>query len=105
VSETMSLQAQLDHAEAEVHRLKRQIGGATCAEIGSCDWVMKGGRNAACKGWECACSVPVHICSRCGDCDYGENEEARETIAACRLLDAAAAPGTTAPDGEAHDGG
>lgn len=41
-----------------------------------------GGRNAACSP-DCGCSVPVHQCTRCGDCDYGENEEAKQVIAKC----------------------
>ena len=34
-----------------------------------------GGCNAGCDEY-CACSVPVHTCTRCGDSDYGENAEA-----------------------------
>lgn len=43
-----------------------------------------GGRNAGCKlGSGCGCSVPVYICTRCGDADYGDNAEARDKIARC----------------------
>ena len=36
-----------------------------------------GGCNAGCDlGNDCWCSVPVFKCSRCSECDYGENEEA-----------------------------
>jgi len=28
-----------------------------------------GGRNAGCAP-DCGCSIPVHTCSRCGDCDH-----------------------------------
>jgi hypothetical protein len=42
------------------------------------DWKSVGGANAGC-GKNCSCSVPVHECTRCGDSDYGQNDEA-ETI-------------------------
>lgn len=51
-----------------------------CAVLGHV-WVHIGGRNCGCG--EGNCSIPVHECSACGDYDYGENDEARETIAAC----------------------
>lgn len=44
-----------------------------------------GGCNAGCHA-ERACSVPVHTCARCGDCDYGDNEEARQVRAGCAVL-------------------
>jgi hypothetical protein len=44
-------------------------------------WVSTGGRNCCCD--DGACSVPVHECSACGDCDYGDNEEADAVRAAC----------------------
>lgn len=47
-------------------------------------WKCLGGRNAACDE-HCCCSVPVHTCTRCGLCDYGENEEAREILEACSI--------------------
>ncbi len=46
-------------------------------------WVFAGSRPCGCKGG--GCSVPVHQCSRCGDCDYGDNEEAREIVAECEI--------------------
>jgi hypothetical protein len=46
------------------------------------DWQSIGGCNAGCHD-KCACSVPVHRCSRCGDCDYGENTEAEQVRADC----------------------
>lgn len=49
------------------------------------DWQHKGGCNAACElNGDCCCSVPVHECSRCRDCDYGDNEEAHQVRAECR---------------------
>lgn len=47
-------------------------------------WSSVGGANAGC-GEDCFCSVPVHECSRCGECDYGENDEASEIRSACRV--------------------
>lgn len=78
----IGLAKQLEHAQSEVERLKRQIGGATCSEIGACDWVFQGGKNAGCRP-DCCCSVPVHTCLRCGDCDYGDTQEADEIRAQC----------------------
>lgn len=46
------------------------------------DWVFLGGCNAGCDK-DCACSVPVHECSRCGDCDYGQNDEAKDVRSNC----------------------
>lgn len=65
----------LNDARAEVSRLERQMAAATCAEVGH-RWVSIGGCNAGCEP-NCCCSVPVHECSVCKDCDYGENEEAK----------------------------
>lgn len=41
-----------------------------------------GGKNAGCSH-DCGCSVPVYVCTRCGDCDYGDNDEAKQTMADC----------------------
>ena len=46
------------------------------------DWQHIGGCNAGCAEW-CCCSVPVQKCSRCGDYDYGDNDEARQIEADC----------------------
>jgi hypothetical protein len=46
------------------------------------DWQSTGGCNAGCDE-ACGCSVPVHICARCGDCDYGDNVEADEVRSHC----------------------
>lgn len=43
-----------------------------------------GGCNAGCHE-DCDCSVPVHTCTRCGDCDYGKNDEAEQVRADCAL--------------------
>lgn len=46
------------------------------------EWRHVGGCNAGCHE-DCSCSVPVHECARCGDCDYGDNPEADAKRAAC----------------------
>lgn len=45
-------------------------------------WRSLGGCNAGCDE-DCCCSVPVNFCSRCGDCDYGDNEEAEKIRRDC----------------------
>lgn len=82
---TGDLAKRLDDARAEVARLERQAAGATCREMGEHDWKSIGGCNAGC-GELCGCSVPVHQCTRCGDCDYGENAEAEQVRADCLAL-------------------
>lgn len=76
------LAEKLDAARAQVERLERQAAAATCAELGRHDWHSSGGCNAGC-GPDCYCSVPVHECARCKDCDYGENAEAVEVRRQC----------------------
>lgn len=73
---------QLEEAEARADRLRAAIAVAPCREVGH-RWKFYGGRNAGCSE-DCSCSVPVYRCERCGDCDYGDNEEAREKVAECR---------------------
>ena len=43
-----------------------------------------GGCNAGCCE-SCGCSVPVNTCTRCGDCDYGDNEDADRVRVECAL--------------------
>lgn len=47
-------------------------------------WKSIGGKNAGC-GDTCGCSVPVHECTVCGDCDYGQNADADEVRATCEI--------------------
>lgn len=49
------------------------------------DWQSIGGCNAGCHA-DCVCSAPVHECSRCGDCDYGDNEDAKDVREKCAFL-------------------
>lgn len=77
----MTLRDQIEDARAHLARLEHCARAATCAEVG-CDMRHVGGRNAGC-GDECCCSVPVYACTRCGDSDYGDNEEAARQKADC----------------------
>lgn len=82
----MSLTDQLEAAQAEVERIKREIAHAPCAEVGH-RWRHIGGRNAGCDYPDCGCSVPVHKCEVCGDCDYGDNADAEKVLAECSSAD------------------
>lgn len=77
----MSLRAELAEAEARAEHLRRRIGAEGCATAGH-DWKHIGGCNAGCDR-DCGCSVPVHECAVCGDCDYGDNHWADETRDSC----------------------
>lgn len=79
-----TLSEQLEAARQNVARLEREVAAANCAEVGH-RWKCLGGRNAGCdlEGRDCHCSVPVHECEVCGDCDYGENAVAQEVFRAC----------------------
>lgn len=79
--EMSNLAAELDEARARVDLLERRAAAATCAELGRHDWQSTGGANCGCENG--FCSVPVNICSRCKDCDYGENADAKEIRLAC----------------------
>ncbi len=80
----------LSDARDEVARLERAVAGASCREVG-CDMKSVGGCNAGC-GDGCGCSVPVFVCTRCGDSDYGDNEEARQTREDCETRAALSTP-------------
>lgn len=81
---TANLLAKLERAEADVARLRREIAQGPCREYGH-DWQFLGGANAGC-GPDCACSVPVQVCAKCGDCDYGDNPEANAAREICAAL-------------------
>jgi hypothetical protein len=75
-------------------RLDRLIAEATvlaggehpCAVLGH-EWVLSGGANCGCSDGG-SCSIPVHECHACGDCDYGDNGAAREVRAGCEWTQA-----------------
>lgn len=83
-----ALKDEIDAAEAHLAALKRRALGATCAEVGH-DWKTIGGANCGCEWTEdgevCRgmCSVPVHECQRCKDCDYGDNPEGDQMRSGC----------------------
>lgn len=88
----MKLAERLDAARAEVAHLERQAAAATCVELGRHDWQSMGGANCGCEfvgddgfKYPGPCSVPVNHCTRCGDCDYGENDEATGVRLECKL--------------------
>ncbi|MBD8549872.1 hypothetical protein [Sphingomonas sp. CFBP 8764] len=81
------LVADISAAEARVDQLRRQLTASTCREVG-CDMQSYGGMNAGC-GDGCGCSIPVNVCTRCGDCDYGDNARAVTTRAECAERSAA----------------
>lgn len=58
-------------------------GGKHPCEVLGHVWKHRGGRNCGCDD-RAGCSVPVHECEACGDCDYGENEEADEIRRRCQ---------------------
>ncbi len=81
--EPTELRQELEAAEANVDNIRRQIASASCLAVGH-DWKHIGGCNAGCQlDKDCCCSVPVHQCTKCGDCDYGDNPEADEKRAHC----------------------
>ncbi len=66
--------------ERTVARAMQEAGVATC--VGGHRMVFMGGCNCGCHK-DASCSVPVHECEVCGDSDYGDNDEAKETIRRC----------------------
>lgn len=60
-------------------------GGAhPCAILGH-KWVFTGCAPCGCDTY-LGCSIPVYECELCGDCDYGDNEEADKTRADCEPM-------------------
>lgn len=57
-------------------------GDHPCAILGH-RWVSTGGCNCGCHE-DAVCSVPVHECEVCGDCDYGDNDEANDKRQRCQ---------------------
>lgn len=66
----------LPDSESDPDMIVRDILWLGCM-AGDHVWLFVGGRNAGCeRGEDCGCSVPVHECAKCHDCDYGANAEA-----------------------------
>ena len=57
-------------------------GKHPCTILGH-KWKHIGGRSCDCPGVTGGCSVPVHECEVCGDCDYGDNAEAVDVHHQC----------------------
>jgi hypothetical protein len=76
-----TMRAELAELENRAERLRARIAAADCREAG-CKMEHVGGKNAGCSD-DCCCSVPVYVCPKCGDSDYGDNPEAAQTIANC----------------------
>ena len=71
-SEIEEARALLSALEAEY---EQSYGAVAICRRDGCDMQFSGGASAGCcQG--CDCSVPVHVCSRCGDSDYGDTDEA-----------------------------
>lgn len=67
-----------------VMRRSALVRWADCQNNGH-KWKSIGGSNAGCElGDDCGCSIPVHSCIHCGDCDYGVNAEAEQIKAECK---------------------
>lgn len=77
----MTLLDEIAEAETRLEGLRRQAKAAPCAEVGH-RWQHLGGKSAGCCD-DCRCSIPVYVCEVCGDCDYGDNDKALETLATC----------------------
>ena len=75
------LQQRIERAEAHLERLRARQRAAPCSEVGH-RWKFVGGKNAGC-GDGCGCSVPVHECTVCLACDYGDTSEAEQIRADC----------------------
>lgn len=56
-------------------------GDHPCSILGH-KWVMRGGASCCCPDGG-GCSIPVHECVACGECDYGDTEEAVKIRARC----------------------
>jgi hypothetical protein len=87
------LLSDLADAEARVARLKREIAQGPCREFGHI-WESYGGANCGCCDTG-SCSVPVNVCSKCGDCDYGDNAEADKVRSDCALASPSSKTGNT----------
>lgn len=84
----MKLGDRLDQARAEVARLEREAAQASCLKLGRHTWKLLGGANCGCHA-EAGCSVPVYVCTVCGDCDYGQNREAKDQREQCEFREPA----------------
>lgn len=62
-------------------------GGEHPCDILGHKWKQIGGQWCGCKGMEDGgCSVPVHECEACGDCDYGGSAISDEIRLECECV-------------------
>lgn len=76
-----ALREEVEATANKLRWLQHQLEHGTCAEVGH-DWQSIGGCNCGCFA-DSACSVPVMQCLRCGDCDYGDSDEANNQRERC----------------------
>ena len=76
----MNLRELINEKRKELEALEQSAKSESCLKLGH-DWIFSGGKNCGCVDGDC--SVPVHKCSRCGDCDYGDNAEADRLKESC----------------------
>ena len=79
----LNLLEQLEEARNKVRVLENAAASASCLETNH-DWQLLGGRNCGCYEYGYSCSFPVYQCTKCKDCDYGDNEEAVEIKNNCK---------------------
>lgn len=56
-----------------------------CAASGH-RWTFTGGRSCCCAkvgAGKSGCSLPVHVCDVCKECDYGDNDESKRIVDRC----------------------
>lgn len=80
------LREQLREARAKARALEQAIAANESCAINGHVWKSLGGCNCGCHP-EAQCSVPVHECVICGDCDYGINPDATEARERCLYRD------------------
>lgn len=74
----------LAELKRQVAKIEREMAHGPCSEHGH-EWEFYGGSNLGCDP-DCACGGSVYVCLKCGDCDYGDNEENDELRANCDSL-------------------
>ena len=67
--------------DVEIERIARVMHDFLSCRAGH-DWRFIGGRNCGCD--DGACSLSVHECRVCGECDYGDNDEAAQIKRDCK---------------------
>lgn len=82
--------------ELDAGLLEKAIAAASCGEAKH-EWKFIGCGGCCCDlgdGLFGGCSLPVHECENCGDCDYGENEESEQIRTDCKARQSARTDGS-----------